>query len=210
MALIGWPVSSHRLHERAVRLAHADRAEPCTLLPFFTREGQIERVMVVRAERSELLFLDPTEVKLHVPLRGPVPLRSSTRVFSYEDVDRLVGLWHYDPWWVLTAPDAQYEPRSRILKQTNCVDSFVLDKYTVQSLTYSNDLRRVVWLVCKNSQGSVWKRFRPKYLPEQVPGFVSSGLTRRPPAWRLAPFWQADVPQARATSWEAGRRAEEL
>jgi hypothetical protein len=189
-----WPVSSHRLRNRGLCLSSGS-GEPCTLLPFFDAGGRVQRVMVVSAGRSELRFFAPAEVRVRIGLWGPIYLATSfpaLRVLEYEDLEALTGLWHYDPWWVLTSRDAPRDARTRLLKPTNTVDRFATKLGQVQRLLYARDLTRVVWLVCKKGESASWRYFRPGFLPERETVEPPPRRASRDYAWQLAPFWKPD------------------
>ena len=115
---------------------------------------------------------------------------SGLRVLEYEDIETLTGLWHYDPWWLLTSRDA----RARTLKTTNAVNRFKLKAGPVQRLMYARDLTRVEWLVHKKGESTAWKRFRPALLPDVA--IVTAPPPRRMSRrrrWQLAPFWIPDA-----------------
>jgi hypothetical protein len=192
---MGWPVSSHRLRDRLLCLS-SGRSEKCTLLPFFDASGVVQRVMVVSPGTSEIRFFAPGDACVRIGLWGPIDLATSSpalRVLEYEDLDWLAGLWHYDPWWVLTSRDNPQGTRAQRLKPTNAVDRFAVKLGQVQRLLYARDLTRVVWLVCKKGESTTWKRFRPDSLPEREMVEPPPARVPRAWAWRLAPFWKPDV-----------------
>lgn len=191
---MGWPISSHRLRNRVVCLS-SGRSEQCTLLPFFDASGVVQRVMVVSPETSEIRFFAPGDVCVRIGLWGPIHIATSSpalRVLEYEDLDSLTGLWHYDPWWVLTSPDKPQDSRAQQLQPTNTVGRFATKLGQVQRLLYARDLTRVVWLVCKKGESLTWKYFRPAFLPEREIVEPPPARVSRTYVWRLAPFWTPD------------------
>jgi hypothetical protein len=194
---MNWPVSSHRLHQRAICLSTSDAGEVSTLLPFFDGAGQIQRVMVVSPSRRELRFFAAAEADLRIPWWGPIEISPSfpvLRVLEYEDLEELARLWHFDPWRQLAARGYQGGPRAQWLRQTNSAGRFLLPKFDVEKVYYSRDLTRVVWLLCaKTAQKNTktWKRFRPEFLPPIQEAAPQPPLDERA-GWQLAPFWSRE------------------
>ena len=148
--------------------------------------------MVVSPGTDTIRFFAPEEGRVQIGLWGPIQVATADpalRVLEYEDLESLAGLWHYDPWWVLTARGEQPGARVQPLKPTNTVERFATKLGQVQRLLYARDLTRVVWLVCKKGESTTWKFFRPSFLPERPT--VAPPPPRRPRTygWQLAPFW---------------------
>jgi len=187
-----FPVSSRRLHDRAIRLPSAEETATGTVLPFFDVDGVIERVMVLISGSTEIYFFDPTQQAPNIPLWGTIAFDDSysgLRILNYENFDQLTHLWHYDPWWILTAKYAVQNPRALFLWQTNCVNSFLLKGREIEDVLYSRDLSRVKWVSSKKGKSTSWQRFQAKLLPPRVEAPAVPLPDRRGSSWELAPFW---------------------
>jgi len=186
-------VSSDQLHERALTFCPSGQQEVVTLLPFFDAAGKIHRVMIAGQGEDAVRFFSPQGSGLRIGWRGPIRCdmsRMQLRVVEYEDLEPFVGLWHYDPWWLLTSGEVMDGERKKLLMESNCVGNFSDKCGAVTRLYYARDLSRVRGLAYGTGDQAVYKSFRSKWLPERQPATVENGRQLRTDySWRLEPFW---------------------
>ncbi len=200
-------VTSDQLHERALAFDPSDQQEVVTLLPFFDATGKIRRVMIVGQGEDAIRFFSPQEMRLRIGWRGPIRCdtsRAQLRVVEYEDLEPFVGLWHFDPWWLLTSGEAMDGKRKKLLMESNCAGKFSADLGPLTRLYYARNLSRVQWLMYGKGDQASNKRFHSKWLPEREPATVEDCRQRRADySWQLEPFWK--IPREGADSRELRR-----
>jgi hypothetical protein len=193
-------VKSDQLHERAMAFYPSGEQEVVTLLPFFAATGEIRRVMIVGRGQDAVRFFSPGEVRLRIGWRGPIrcdTTRMQLRVVEYEDLEPLVGLWHYDPWWLLTSGEVMDGQRKKMLMESNCAGRFADELGIVTRLYYARNLSRVQALMRVKGEEAGCTRFRSKWLPAREPATVEDCRQRGADrSWQLAPFWEASPKRA--------------
>lgn len=186
---LSWLVPARRLRGRALR-ASDGMIRGASLLPFFDRQGRVQRVMVLVAGSPRIRLLAWRPDLLRATWFGPIPMAAAiceARPISGPLDFRLHGLWHYDPWWMLDDEAYARHPAVPALKAANCAGRLRPD---VKMLHFRRDLARVS-LVTTSKRGNVsLQRWRADLLPaaqaRPMPADRVPGLT----PWQLDPIWQ--------------------
>ena len=182
------PVGAKALHRCRVRFDDRETWH-VSLFPFFDANGEIKSLLFVRYDSATLhsVAFHPGVFEQPHPWatkRIRLPAGEVRALQPGHALERLVQLWHYDPWWVLAEPPFQRHSATPTLKRTNAVNrlppktaSLAFDR----SLTHvrsiqvhkDGDLETILW-------HSTWLRKSEAY--EERAGFTRS-------RWVLAPFW---------------------
>lgn len=176
--------TARELHGAAL-LTRDVEVEGTSFFPLFTPDGEVLRVMIVRADSPEIWLVDREPGRFRTT--GDRSVRLELSLYDLVDAGhraeaRLRGLWHWDPWWVIAAARYLGHPLAGSLKATNAAGRLGRG---VRGLVYSTDLARIRWV-----QGPFglpigrWKAGRLPAREEALP----------PPArrvgWRLEPLWE--------------------
>ena len=181
-----FPVRAQRLHRCHLRTRH-ETIENATLFPFFSRGGQVQHIMVVAADLTELRTFAPAKVSVSIPFWGPIQVAGHLEQLNARLLDELGRLWHFDPWWLLADARFQGEAAVPLLKRTNCVDVF---SKRVSGMFYRRCLDRLVWVSERSKDGMTIKVYRPEMLPNREE-LTASPRAHRPVGWVLSPFWES-------------------
>ena len=179
-----FPVRARRLHGRSLHTRH-ESIENATLFPFFTRAGQVKRVMVVAAESAKLRTFAPAELSVSIPFWGPIQVAGRLEELNTRLLDELARMWHFDPWWLLADRRFSDDAAAPLLKKTNCVDLFAK---RVSDVFYRRCLDRLLWVSEHRKEGMAIKPYRAEMLPHREET-TSSPRAHRQAGWVLAPFW---------------------
>lgn len=178
-------IRASRLHQRPLEL-NSTRIDRATLFPFFSRDGQIDQVMIVDPESSRLLAFRPQDVRLRLPFWGTLRIDGPTTPVDDLTVDPLAPLWHYDPWWLLK--DKRYDDQAviPILKATNCAESFTDQQPSDVLFDLAlNRLQKVRFPA--PSESHEHKRFNEEMLPLREEVCADKPAPRG--GWHLVPIW---------------------
>jgi len=127
---------------------------------------------------------------LRVPLWGSITTAVAQFPFRPTDDEcaKLVtGLWHFDPWWMLTDERYAGQRTVELLKSTNCAGRFGRN---VTMVYYRRDLSRVSSLRIRGSSLVEVTPWKSELLPAPPALPVPERLARPTPMWRLDPIWQ--------------------
>lgn len=191
-----FPVSAKRLYKRNACVGGM-LWEGASLFPLFDCEGKVREVMFAREDSAQVYLASWEPNRFQVPLFGKMNLELGDWFplpVSETGVERIQGLWHYDPWWILD--EARYGSFAWMaqFKATNCVGSCE----TVSSVYFTSGLQRV-WAVNtvdpKTSAHSVSFEYKKSVLPQspsQAPP-LRDAASDNPIGWRLAPMWESHI-----------------
>jgi len=186
------PVSARSLHRGRVRIGD-DVFENASLFPFFDHDGHVRQVLVLQGDSSQIGVLRWRASDFVVPLLSSVRVTGESawlRPVSYDRLDELCGMWHYDPRWLLDAPRYRTHPLVEYLKATNCADRF---SGNVRTLWFRRDLSRLSWVEVKSFSEFNLQRWHEDFLPAKKPSMArptaAAPKQRVVDAWQLDPVW---------------------
>jgi hypothetical protein len=180
--------SSHYLHGRTV--AGGDQEwEGATLFPFFDDAGHVRRVVLVSDAPCEMRVFDPSAAVVRRGW-GKFELEGDLPRLRLDEARLLTQLWHFDPWWMLTAPPWVGRDLVAMLVATNCCGKLRTRRHNceIARLYYRRDLTRVVRAVYEKSGQEQYPAFSSCVLPERKPPVAADAPFKRKPRWRLALF----------------------
>ena len=185
------PVSARGLRRRELRLRDATIRE-ADVLPFFDRQGDVGWIAVLTRESPGVLALPHRAGLVRVPVRGPIFLdvgAEAMKPLRREDMPALVGLWHYDPWWLLDEDCYRGYWAVNPVKSTNCAGRLTKN---VTMAYFRRDLSRLKWVKVREWGSSNVGRWRPGLLLATGPeaSTVRQANQCRPSAWLLQPVWE--------------------
>jgi hypothetical protein len=138
-------ISAEDLYRRPMRMGR-DVSHPseASFFPFFDAAGEVQWLMLTLPGDAEIYFVRPQAVAVGSQTAEPVLLEKEPTSWTDLTAEARVeigDLWHFDPWWALTAPRYADHPALAALKATNCVAQLDLPASDVQ---FSRDLDRLV------------------------------------------------------------------
>jgi hypothetical protein len=183
------PVSSHGLRRLTV-VSDAAELRRATLLPFFDRQGEAPRVVIVDESSSEVLVFDPREAVLRFFGWWRLQIEGNVRRPTQDDLRLLKGLWHFDPWRLLASQNNAPQELAAVLKPTNAYGKLCdrAKRRQVRKLYYRRDLLRAVGAKYRKKGQSGLVFFSSCVLPERFPAAREMERERQD-HWRLDPFW---------------------
>ena len=184
--MMGLLVSARRLRRRTIRLR--DRTlGGAGLLPFFGRDGRVERVMLAAPELCAAYLLPWRPGLFRVPPLGAITIDVPlTGLRASADHAMLHGLWHYDPWWVLDTRAFAGVRFATVLKATNCAGRL---SRNVRGVYYRRDLSCLRSAgVCEKGEFK-WRRWDSDLLPPAATPTCSPTGPRDVSGWCLDPVW---------------------
>jgi hypothetical protein len=175
-----------RLHSRELILGQT-RIATATLFPFFDCNGLVEQVMIVDADSSDLLSFRVDEMRVRVPLWGPIRMDGSVVRLDEYMIDHFAPLWHFDPWCLLQDKRFADQAIIPVLTATNCAEAF-LDQRPSDLLFNQrlSQLRKVQFPAPAESY-----QHRP-FGAEMLPSREAASLDvaeKSPTGWQLIPIW---------------------
>ena len=185
------PVAARSLHQQRVRLRD-EVLERASFFPFFDPEGKTRALMLVWPPERPIVILPYQPGLVRIRWWGDVELRADFAALRDVDAGAVaaVGLWHYDPWWVLREECFRSHPAVPVLKATNCAGVFLKPVY---GCYFNRDLSRLIGVAAQGKDASglaivdrTFVRFKPDLLPTRrspVPASAAAG-------WRLDPTWR--------------------
>ena len=178
------PVRTRRLYRRCLQTSEG-RAEARAVLPLFTREGRVEKLLIVTDSTPALIDWRPGLVRVLVI--GPIVLKESFAALSRGRSFTVPGgLWYDDPNRLIDAGDALVPYSCTELAAKNCSGRWT---ERIGSLYFKRDLSRIVMVSIKSSDGIKLARWKSKYLPDAGPCAAPS-RPRRGGCWELDPIWR--------------------
>jgi hypothetical protein len=178
------PVTAGTLHNfRTEQPARRSRS----LFPFFERGGAVRWVMLVDdgSDAIRLLRWQPGQFRVDWRRRVQSPADRELGLALGDPAGAAVldHLWHYDPWWVLTADRYRGNGAVPFLKSTNCIDRLPAD---FTSLTFRDDLGAVNGVLLRRKSRWTRQRWDPSWLPRAP---AVSVPPPRQTGWVFDPLW---------------------
>ena len=179
------PLSSKRLRRRTV-VVDRRRYEGIWIFPFFENDGNVEQIVLILPDTTDMLLIDASSDKVEAPLFKPMRIKTGAAVLEKGRLDELGKLWHFDPDWVLNEERFKGHWARAVLRNTNCVDR--LPKKA--KLYYRRDLSRIQWTTYpKDGEEDHIGKWDAGLLPANPPPLERRSKSAPILRWVLDPIW---------------------
>jgi hypothetical protein len=182
-------VSAKALHQRTLRVGK-ERHPGATMFPCFDQAGNSSHVLIIHRDSDQIFLLPWRPGDFANRWFSAMSLRVETawlKPITEEAVADLDNHWHFDPWWLLTAPRFEKHWAVPPLRATNAVGRF---NANVCKLWYHRNLGRITWIQVRSHSEFNLQRWRPSLLPDQRTTRDSKTDRRRTVGWQFDPVWQ--------------------
>jgi len=194
--VLGFPVSSDRLHQKKINMGK-ETVAGASIFPFFDITGKVQRIMLLLPDSNEVFLIDWQPKLINIPFLGSIQLSidpaaiKSCGAFKAEAVK---GLYHYDPWWVLSKSRYRRHWALDLLKSTNCTGGF---KEKVHYVNFDNSLSELKYLMIHIKSSERYRQVNLNQMTWKSEFLASVNKTTfhripklSPIGWHFDPIWQ--------------------